>query len=59
MDPVTKGKKYMEFKASKDAVSWNFIPSAVSFNSINVNAKKILFQHNSAVQFFLMWKKLL
>ena len=21
MDPVTKGKKYMEFKASKDAVS--------------------------------------
>ena len=23
MDPVTKGKKYMEFKASKDAVSMN------------------------------------
>lgn len=49
MDPVTKGKKYMEFKASKDAVSCSHFYIIyihfpfhvhISYSALNINLKR-------------------
>lgn len=58
MDPVTKGKKYMEFKASKDAVSCSHFYIIyihfpfhvhISYSALNINLKRglVLRMYNS------------
>lgn len=64
MDPVTKGKKYMEFKASKDAVSCSHFYIIyihfpfhvhISYSALNINLKRglVLRMYNSVA----LWKK--